>query len=198
MPDLLRHAGASRSPALSISRTGTGRLFYTARMETYAPIAPSAVDRGFRVERHYELYVKDGAAAPATSFAAGDLIRVTVTLTLRGEGRYLALTDPLPAGVEPLEDWALTTASDVAAKTRQLEGGGDWRSWWYGGYFDHVEKHDDRIVAFATRLAAGRHEFSYLVRATTAGTFAVQGTSVEAMYAPELTGRSAAATVTVR
>ena len=121
-----------------------------------------------------------------------------MTLTLRGEGRYLALTDPLPAGFEPLDEWALTTASDLAAKAQHLESGDDWRSWWYGGYFDHVEKHDDRVLAFATRLASGRHEFSYLVRAITAGTFDVPGAAVEAMYAPELTGRSAAAAVTVR
>ena len=53
-------------------------------------------------------------------------------------------------------------------------------------------------IAFATRLASGRHEFSYLVRATTAGTFQAAGARVEAMYAPELGGRSQAATVTVK
>ena len=194
MADLLKQAA---SAPLSISRTGTGRLFYTARVDAFTPAPAAAADRGFLVERRYEKYGKDPSAGPATSFAAGDLIRVTVSLTLRGEGRYLALTDPLPAGFEPLDDWALTTASDVAAKAREVESA-DWRSWWYGGYFDHVEKHDDRVLAFATALGSGRHEFSYLVRATTAGSFEASGATVEAMYAPEVTGRSAAATVTVR
>ena len=194
MADLLKHAA---SPSLSVSRAGTGRLFYTARVDAFTPAPAAAADRGFQVERRYERHGKGAAGGPVTSFAAGDLIRVTVSLTLRGEGRYLALTDPLPAGFEPLDDWALTTASDLAARTRQMEAG-DWQSHWYGGYFDHVEKHDDRVLAFATALAPGRHEFSYLVRATTAGTFEVSGASVEAMYAPDVTGRSAAATVTVR
>jgi hypothetical protein len=65
------------------------------------------------------------------------------------------------------------------------------------GGFDHVEKHDDRMVAYATRLSAGRHEISYLVRATTAGTFTAQGAWGEAMYAPEITGRSAAVVLDV-
>ena len=44
-------------------------------------------------------------------------------------------------------------------------------------------------MLFATRLSEGRHEFSYLVRATTAGTFNVAGTWAEEMYAPEVNGR---------
>jgi uncharacterized protein YfaS (alpha-2-macroglobulin family) len=61
-----------------------------------------------------------------------------------------------------------------------------------------VEKHDDRVIAFATRLGTGRHEFSYLVRATTAGTFRAAGSRMEAMYAPELAGRSAASTIVIK
>lgn len=65
---------------------------------------------------------------------------------------------------------------------------------------DHIEKHDDRVVAFATRLSAGRHEISYLARATTSGTFETHGTWGEALYlyAPEITGRAAPTTVVVR
>ena len=74
----------------------------------------------------------------------------------------------------------------------------DRYAWWRRGGFDVVEKHDDKVVAFATRLAAGRHEFTYLVRATTAGTFGAAGASGEAMYAPEVMGRGAAVTITVK
>lgn len=53
-------------------------------------------------------------------------------------------------------------------------------------------------MAFATRLTAGRHELTYLARATTAGTFTAAGASGEAMYAPEIVGRSATVTITVK
>ena len=53
-------------------------------------------------------------------------------------------------------------------------------------------------MAFATRLGAGRHELTYLVRATTSGTFSVAGAFGEAMYAPEIMGRSAALRLTVK
>jgi uncharacterized protein YfaS (alpha-2-macroglobulin family) len=119
-------------------------------------------------------------------------------VTLRGEGRFLALTDTLPAGLEPLDGWLKTTASDLAGASTRVSGQGSWISLWRRGTFDHVEKHDDRVVAYAIRLGSGRHEFSYLARATTPGTFTAIGTRVEAMYAPEISGASSATTVTVR
>ena len=198
MPALAVALASTTPPTLSISRSGTGRVYYTARMQSLSPEPPAAVDRGFRVERRYEPYVKDGTALASTSFSAGDLIRVTVAVTIRGEGRYLALTDPLPAGFEPIDALLHTTARDLALEATRGNDDEDWWALWRRGGFDHVEKHDDRVLAFATRLGSGRHEFSYLVRATTAGTFGVGGARLEAMYAPELEGKSQAATITVK
>ena len=66
------------------------------------------------------------------------------------------------------------------------------------GGFDHVERHDDRIQLFATRLDEGRHEFSYIVRATTAGTFRTAPAHAEEMYEPEVFGRTETAIVEVQ
>jgi uncharacterized protein YfaS (alpha-2-macroglobulin family) len=198
MRDLAAHFASAGSPELSISREGTGRVHYTARVHTVSLESPEAEDRGFTVERHYEPYVQNGRGEPRTSFNAGDLVRVVVRVTVRGEGRYLALTDPIPAAFEPIDGWLRTTASDLAAEaTRVAPGGSDWLAALRYGTFTHLERHDDRVVAFATRLTSGTHELSYLVRATTAGTFSATGAQVEAMYAAELTGRSTAATVEI-
>jgi uncharacterized protein YfaS (alpha-2-macroglobulin family) len=198
MPELLTQTTSAAGPALTIEREGSGRLYYTARVQTFAPEPPQAEDRGFHVARRFERYVAEGSSPPVTTFRAGDLVRVTVTVTLRGEGTFVALTDPLPAGFEPIDSLFSTTASDLARRATRTTTGNDWFAQWRRGGFDHVERHDDRVVAFATRLGSGRHEFSYLVRATTAGSFSVAGARMEAMYAPELTGRSAAATIMVR
>jgi uncharacterized protein YfaS (alpha-2-macroglobulin family) len=71
-------------------------------------------------------------------------------------------------------------------------------AWWQHGGFDHVERHDDRVNLFATRLSEGPHEFSYMVRATTAGTFLTAPTYVEEMYEPEVFGRTASEVVEVK
>ena len=61
-----------------------------------------------------------------------------------------------------------------------------------------MERHDDRVQLFATRLGEGTHEFSYIVRATTAGTFRTAPARAEEMYTPEIFGRTATTTIEVR
>jgi uncharacterized protein YfaS (alpha-2-macroglobulin family) len=196
MRDLLRDVAGAATRDLVVSRAGTGRLFYTARLQYLTPQSADAVDRGIRIERRYERVTSGATGTAGTSFAHGDLVRVTLTVTLPHEGRFLALTDPLPAGFEAVDAMLATTARDDAAQAT-TQSSRDRLAWWRRGGFEHVEKHDDRVVAFATRLAAGRHELTYLVRATTSGVFNVPGAWGEAMYAPEITGRSAAAVVEI-
>jgi alpha-2-macroglobulin len=61
-----------------------------------------------------------------------------------------------------------------------------------------VERHDDRVLAFATRLSEGVHEFAYIVRATTAGSFRTAPAHAEEMYEPEVFGRTATSIIEVR
>ncbi len=126
-------------------------------------------------------------------------MRVTLTLHLTKERRFVAVTDPLPAGFEPVESWFATTAASLSnAQDDQGEVQGSWFAWWQRGGFDHVERHDDRVQLFATRLDEGRHEFAYMARATTAGTFRTAPAQAEEMYEPEVFGRTSSDLVTVR
>ena len=84
------------------------------------------------------------------------------------------------------------------ASSGRSEAARDWTDWWQRGGFDHVERHDDRVLLFATRLSEGEHEFSYVARATTAGTFQAAPAHAEEMYEPEVFGRSAGAVVEVQ
>jgi uncharacterized protein YfaS (alpha-2-macroglobulin family) len=97
-----------------------------------------------------------------------------------------------------VESWFATTAASLKTGQEQLEAQGDWRSWLMHGGFDHIERHDDRVLLFATRLDEGRHEFSYIVRATTAGTFRTAPAHAEEMYAPKIFGRTETAIVEVQ
>jgi alpha-2-macroglobulin len=133
------------------------------------------------------------------SYKAGDLVRVTLTFNLTKERRYVAVTDPLPAGFEPVESWFATTAAALTRSTPdQDENGGSWFSWWQRGGFDHVERYDDRVQLFATRLGEGKHEFTYVVRATTAGSFRTAPARAEEMYEPEVFGRTATHVIEVK
>jgi hypothetical protein len=188
------------SAELSVERTGTGRAYYTARLQYQPTGVPEPVTRGLRLTRQYARVTPDalGDGIPSTAFTRGDIVRVTVSVWVPHEGRFLAITDPLPAGLEAIDGALNTTARDLGRESTRQSSDGSWLDWWRRGGFQHVEKHDDRVVAYATRLAPGRHEFSYLARAMTSGTFETAGTWGEAMYAPEITGRAGSTTVVVR
>ena len=130
--------------------------------------------------------------------SAGDLVRVTLTLNLTKERRFVAVTDPLPAGFEPVESWFATSAAALAQEQDRGGEAGGWFDWWQRGGFDHVERHDDRVQLFATRLSEGRHTFTYVVRATTAGSFRTAPAHAEEMYEPEVFGRTATAVIEIR
>lgn len=195
MKDLI---AATAPTSLNISRSGDGRLYYTTRLQ-YASRDPlPATDQGMRIERQFERFVEGGNGVAGTAFAAGDLVRVTLRVTLPKEARFVAVTDPLAAGFETVDGFFRTTAQDLARDSAVADTDGDWMSWFQKGGFDHVERRDDQVQLFATRLGAGTHEFSYLVRATTSGTFVVAGTSAEMMYAPEVFGRAASTGITIK
>ncbi|HJR59150.1 MAG TPA: hypothetical protein VJ813_07130, partial [Vicinamibacterales bacterium] len=205
MSQVLASGSAGATRPLMFTKEGTGTLYYTTRLR-YAVDAlfQDGLDSGFRIERRYEPFVETGARPAATTYSAGDLVRVTLTFRLPKERRFVAVTDPLPAGFEAVESWFSTTASDLAAQQnrqrseRDGEDGHDWEAWFRSGGFDHVERHDDRIQLFATRLSEGVHEFSYIVRATTAGSFRTAPARAEEMYTPEIFGRTATTTIEIK
>lgn len=178
------------SGEVTFERQGVGTLFYLMRLR-YVPLGlmHEPRDQGFAIERKYS----------QETFKAGDLIKVTLKIRNTKERRFVAVVDPIPAGTEPVESWFSTTASDLAEQQRRNDTqGDDWMSWWKHGGFDRVERHDDRVALFATRLGEGTHEFTYLVRATTAGHFVAAPAHVEEMYEPEVFGMTASAVVDVK
>src|SRR5581483_1086597 len=100
----------------------------------YAPvdIMHDPLDKGFLVERKYT--TPNGTKA-ITTFKAGDMIKVTLKIRNTKERRFVAVTDPIPAGTEPIESWFATTASDLSEQQQKNEAQGDWMSWWKRGGF---------------------------------------------------------------
>jgi uncharacterized protein YfaS (alpha-2-macroglobulin family) len=194
MQQVLAKGKAGQQLPIVFTRDGVGTLYYMLRLRYAANVTHhEALDAGFHIERTYAL-----ADAPAaTTFNAGDLITVTLKIRNTKERSYVAITDPIPAGTEPVESWFATTASALAQSQMNNMGTSSW-AWWLRSGFDYVERHDDRIDVFATRLSEGEHVFTYLVRATTAGTFIAAPTHAEEMYEPEVFGRTATTVVEVK
>jgi hypothetical protein len=101
---------------------------------------------------------------------------------------HVALVDPLPAGLEPMNP-ALAVTGDVPQDPKdQASRGG---SWWMGTWYEHQNLRDERVEAFTTLLWEGLHTYTYVARATTPGTFVVPPPKAEEMYHPETFGRGA-------
>jgi alpha-2-macroglobulin len=197
MQELMRRVDTPDPVSLVFTKDGPGTLFYLTRLKyASSELQLHGLDQGFRIERSYASQTEP--RSPKTTFQAGELVRVTLRITVPKERRWVAVTDPVPAGFEPVESMFATTATDLAEEQRDEHRGGDWFAWWQRGGFDHVERHGERVNLFATRLAAGTHEYSYTVRATTAGTFRTAPTHAEEMYEPEVFGRTASDVIEVK
>jgi len=94
----------------------------------------------------------------------GDVVTVKLWISAAGGAEYVTLEDPFPAGTE--------------YQLPQGESGSAWR--WDGAQFL-----DDRAAFFLRKLWPGQtEELSYILRATTVGTFAAPGPSAFASYGP--------------
>jgi uncharacterized protein YfaS (alpha-2-macroglobulin family) len=188
----LRRLGDS---ALVISERGRGRLYYRVGLR-YAPasLRMSPEEQGFSVTRSYESIAAPAdvrrAADGTWHVKAGADVRVRLTVVVPAERSDVAIDDPLPAGLEPVNLTFRTTASQRLSQAldERVRDTGDY---WALFAFDHRELRDERMVAFAGRVSAGVYELTYLARATTPGTFLAQPTHAEEIYAPETFGRTA-------
>lgn len=182
---------------VTVAKEGTGRLYYSLRLETYSNAPLPAVDNGLRVARTIQRLDERGqpqGTAMATGgdtlqLQAGDLVRVTLRLTSPSSRNYVVVDDALPAGLE-----ALNTAFETTNQEALENTGSD--QWW--GSFNYTQIQDDRVLLFADYLRRGEHTYTYVARATTPGTFVHPAAQAELMYQPDVNGRNATGALVVQ
>jgi uncharacterized protein YfaS (alpha-2-macroglobulin family) len=193
---------------LVLGKEGPGRLYYRLGLR-YAPrdLTLEPADHGFTVEREYEGVDDEGDVRRDTDgtwrVAAGSRVRVRLRMVAPERRYHVALVDPLPAGLEPLNpDLAVTRGlppdggwGPVPAPLPRRGGWGWWG--WRPTWHEHDNLRDERAEAFASLLRAGVHSYSYVARATTPGRFVVPPPKAEEMYFPETFGRGATDVVVV-
>jgi uncharacterized protein YfaS (alpha-2-macroglobulin family) len=160
---------------IRVVKEGEGQLYLATTLQYYGEKESLETARslgGPLVQRRYE-HPESGELL--TSYGVGDLIRVRLTVELPEDMWYVIVEDPLPSGTEAVNGTLNTTAIG--------EGGGRY-------YWSHPDLRDEKAVFFTTYLWEGAHEYTYLIRATTAGSFRAMPTEVMPMYEPEVWGRS--------
>lgn len=187
-----------KAAALIVGKTGPGRLYYRVGMN-YAPksLRLPAEDRGFTVERKYR-----GLDAPGDvsrneqgdwTVKAGAKVEVEVSMVVPERRYHVALVDPLPAGLEPLNP---TLAGTPPVSTGgEVDASLSWWRWWH--WYEHENLRDERAEVFASLLYPGVYTYRYTAIATTPGEYILPPTKAEEMYSPEVFGRNATGRLTV-
>lgn len=172
---------------LSFEKTGSGRLYYTARL-TYAlpDEAQAARDEGIKVsvsiaDCESEKELQATAAADARlNLASSKLYKATVTLSSTRDRDYLALRCPIPSGAEILDSTFVTSGSAAESETS-----GDWRHW-----ISNKTVRDNEIQFFWNSFKSGETTVTFTFRAARRGVYPTPPIQAECMYEPEIFGRS--------
>ncbi len=186
---------------LILSKDGTGRVYYRLGI-TYAPkdLTLEPLEEGFTVLRTYEA-VDDPEDVERDEngvwhVRAGARVRIKLTMVAPSRRYHVALTDPLPAGFEAINP-ELAVSGTIPQATEDSDEPLPRYWWWHWTWYEHQNLRDQRAEAFASLLWEGVHEYSYVARATTPGTFVAPPAKAEEMYSPEVFGRSATEWVVV-
>ncbi len=174
---------AAQSPSGEVWVEADGKVTVSIRRRDVSSSAPKpAFSRGLSLARRY-LHPETGK--PIQTLSAGEIVQVELLLKTDHALRMVALSDPMPAGLEPL-DPGLSTGRYAGCTSCDRRAD-----------FDHVVRRDDRVEAFAEFLPAGTHELRYLLRARIAGRYCAPGATALPMYLPDLLARSAVGRIAV-
>jgi uncharacterized protein YfaS (alpha-2-macroglobulin family) len=158
-----------------LTNHGTSPLYYHliaegTRLESKKDIIPN----GITVSREYR--DEDGKTVNLGSITQGQLVIVTLKVECAKPLDNLVVVDLLPGGFE-VDNPRLSSRGRL---------GFDPANSFTPAYQDF---RDDRVLLFSEQVS-GTLEFSYSVRAVTPGKFQVPGLLAEAMYDPDIFGRS--------
>jgi hypothetical protein len=171
-------------------KQGPGRLYYTVRMNYYPSTQTKAKEEGLSVIKSMEKF-STGPDSVA-SIAAGAISKVTLTISTNQARNFIVVDDPVPAGLEIVNTSFQTSGSNLAEQEENKQ------EWWVWNPFRHREMYDDKALFFADYLPAGVYTLTYLVRATSYGTFQAPATRAEGMYEPEVFGQTASKMIRVQ
>ncbi|MDD2695954.1 MAG: alpha-2-macroglobulin family protein, partial [Anaerolineales bacterium] len=177
-----------------VKGAGSGNLYYTAYMDVSLPVEQvQALDRGIVVSRNY--YTNDEQNELAEEAHVGEVLVARITLVVPHDLHYVVVDDPLPAGLEPIDQSLKTspqneTPNQYSWKDLATSGWG----WWY---FDHVELRDEKVTLSADYLPAGTYVYSYLVQVMTPGEFKTIPPTAQEFYFPDVYGRGSGSLFTV-
>ncbi len=169
---------------------GAQTLYYVVTAHLHATQEMTEAEGLIAVQR---LYRDPTTRQPITGpLEIGSLVEVALTFDLPTPGTHLVVEDPLPGGLEGLNERLNPLSYDAFAPD-----GEPARRWPRYGY-NFKEVLDDRVRFFITEAPAGKITLTYYARVLHGGQFTVPPAEVWGMYTPGFWGRSAIDRLEVR
>lgn len=174
-------------PGVKLLAATNGTAFANVRLSAKPQLAPTGAwgHKGLSIARKYERMNADGTTQAMGQPRVGDLIKVTLDVTIPYALDYVVIEDRLPSLFEVVNN-------DFASQSSRFRTNTDsrWR-------VNHRELRSDRASFFITRSwRSGTRSLSYLARVTSAGIATAPAAKVEAMYDPEQIALSESNTMT--
>jgi len=194
-------ADVGREGKVTITRQGTGRLYYATILSYAATDAKNSdTNAGIEVHREYSHQV-DGKwtlLAKPYSIRQGDVVRVDLYVTLPTARNFVVVDDPIPGGFEAVNtDLANNSKVDAAQGAFQAAGGSiwakytDWSEYDFSFWsFNHKELRHEAARFYSDYLPPGHYHLSYVAQAIGAGDFTVMPTLAAEMYDPDIYGKT--------
>jgi uncharacterized protein YfaS (alpha-2-macroglobulin family) len=130
-------------------------------------------NKGFKLMRTYEVYRNEQWVVVDDNqrLQVSEWVRVTLTVNNIKFKRYVALSDPVPGGLEPV---STELSGSIPFYIRAGEKDSDW--------FVERQIKSGTSRFYADWLSKGVHKVKYYAQVTTAGKFSALPAKVEAMY----------------
>ncbi len=190
---------------IEIMKDGEGRLYYILSYSYRLKGAQVARQEGFSIKRSVKntetgktLASYQNEPPGELDIQAGDVLQIELEYSVPQTGYHVVIDDPIPAGLEAIDASLKTTSTRYGSpsQSRQTRGrDDDWWSW--GNPINHTELRDDRVALFGDEVRPGKYTYSYMVRATTSGTYLWPAAKISLMYEPEQFGTCAEGFVSV-
>ena len=128
---------------------------------------------GYTIQRTYSVYRRNGWQPLKTRgpIEQGEWVRIDLDIMSPVVRRFVAITDPTPAGLEPVDQSLLSAIPGGAASPVR------WRN-----AFNQRALSNERSKFYAEWLSAGSHTVTYYAQAKFAGEFMALPAKVESMY----------------
>lgn len=178
-----------RETAVSVNRSGSGRLYYDFILSKSLPYNAPAASAGMAITRDVTpLFDTIDRISDQTKLQIGNCVKITIVIRCDQDITFTAINDPIPAGCEAVDPELICGEQLLARKVTGFSGPTGP---------SHYEFRDSRALFFFNEMPSGEYRIMYCLKPTTTGKFNWPAPRSEAMYYPEISGRGVSGVVTI-